>query len=879
MLRSVLRNLFRRSRFERDLDQEIRTFADMLADEKARSGMTRAEAERAARIELGGIEQVKEQVRDSRTGAWLDQLAADLRYAYRALGRNPGFAAVTVLTLALGIGANAALFSAVNALLLGDLPYKDANRLMYVTEFWPHEPTVPGPPAPDFTNWHANSRLADRIEAYGGGAAVNLTGAGEPEHIAGTMVTAGFLEMIGLRPELGRNFTEQEDSSGTPVVMLGHRLWERHFGSSPDVIGRQIQLDGVARTVVGVLPASFAFPDNNFGQDLLLPMELLLKPGWRERNFRLVRVIAHARPGVTPEALRTELFELLRRTAQDEPPQFVTMRKDMEVRVVPLHQWLSGDVSRPVLVLQAAVGLVLLIGCLNIANLQIARGIARRKEMAVRAALGAGRGRIARQVLTEALLLSSIGGAAGLAMAYGSTNLLRRFLPPNVHLADNIRIDHRVLVFTLAVAILSGILTGLAPFLAAGRTRLHHILKEGANRTTEAVTHPRWNRVLVIAEIAVAMVLLAGSGLLMRSFVHMALLDPGFDPEGVLTMRLALPERKYATDLARAAFYGELRERAAAIPGVHSVAVGGGLPLIGTRSLAGVWPLERPAPPPGGRPSVPIAGVSPAYFATLGISLLQGRAFTDGDREDTPGVAIVNQAFADQFFPGEQAIGKRISVAGADNQNEIVGIAGNVRQQGLRAAAVPTVYVPYWRLPETEELLILHSSLPPSALLAAAAGAVRALDPDVPIYDAASMQERLSEALSSQRANMTLMGVLAALALALSGIGIFGVIAYLVNGRSLEFGIRMALGARHADVLKMVVGHGMLLALAGIVLGLAGALAAAHAMRSLLFEVSSSDPWALAAAAILFLAVAGSACYLPARRVLRVDPMVTLRHD
>jgi putative ABC transport system permease protein len=861
------------------LDQEIRSYADMLADQKAQGGMSRQEAKRAARIELGGIEQVKEQVRASRSGAWLDGLAADLRYALRALRRNPGFAAVTVLTLALGIGANAALFSAVNTLLIGDLPYKDADRLMYVSEFWPHEPTVPGPPAPDFTNWHANSRLADQIEAYGGGGAVNLTGAGEPEHIIGTMVTGGFLEMIGLRPELGRNFTDEEDSGGTPVVMLGHRLWQRHFGSSPDVIGRQIQLDGVARTVVGVLPASFAFPDNNFGQELLLPMGVSLKPGWRERNFRLVRVIAHVRSGVTPDALRTELFELLRRTAQDEPPQFVTMRKDMEVRVVPLRQWLSGDVSRPVLVLQAAVGMVLLIGCLNIANLQIARGIARRKEMAVRAALGAGRGRIARQLLTEALLLSFLGGAAGLALAYGSTGLLRRFLPTNVHLADSIRIDRRVLVFTLAIAVLSGILTGLAPFLAAARTRLHQTLKEGANRTTEAATHPRLNRILVIAEIAVAMVLLAGSGLLIRSFLHMASLDPGFDPDGVLTMRVALPERKYATDLARAAFYDELRERAASIPGVHNVAIGGGLPLIGTRALAGVWPLERPAAPPGGRPSVPIAGVSPEYFKTLGIPLIQGRAFTDGDREDSPGVAIVNRVFADRFFPGEQAIGKRISVAGADNQHEIVGIAGNVRQQGLGAAAVPTVYVPYRRLPEPEELLILRSSLPPSALLATAAEAIRAIDPDVPVYDAATMQERLREALSSQRANMTLMGALAALALALAAVGIFGVIAYLVNGRSLEFGIRMALGAQHRDVLKMVLGHGLILALAGIAIGLGGALAATRALRALLFEVSPSDPSTLVASAVLFAVVAAAACYIPARRAVRVDPMTTLRHD
>src|SRR5581483_7090759 len=460
--RSLLRNVFRRRAVEQDLDEELRAYRDMLADEKAREGTARAQAERAARIELGGIEQVKEQVREIRAGFWLETIAADLRYGLRMLRHNLVFTVVAVVTLALAIGANAALFSAVDALLFRELPYKDADRLVYVYEFWPHEITVPGPPAPDFTNWRANSHLADQIEAYGGGGAVNLTGAGEPEHIIGTMVTAGLLEMIDLRPALGRNFTRDEDRADAQVAMLGYRLWQRHFGASPDVIGKQIQLDGVAVTVVGVLPASFAFPDNNFGQELLLPMGTSLEPGWRERNFRLLRVMAHLKAGVTTEALRAEFADLLRRTASEEPPQFVTMRRDMEVRVVPLRQWLSGDVSRLVWVLQAAVGMVFLIACLNIANLQIARGVARRKEIALRAALGAGRGRIARQLLTEALLLSSIGAAAGLAIAYGSTGLLRRFLPANVHLADSIRIDHRVLAFTLVITVFAGIVTGLA---------------------------------------------------------------------------------------------------------------------------------------------------------------------------------------------------------------------------------------------------------------------------------------------------------------------------------------------------------------------------------------------------------------------------------
>jgi len=882
MLRALLRNLLRRRQVEHDLDQEVRTYADMLADEKAHGGMSRQEAERTARIELGGIEQVKEQVRASRSGAWLDQLAADLRYAVRTLRRNPGFAAVTVITLALGIGANTALFSVVNALLLRALPYKDAERLVYVTEFWPHEPVVPAPPSPDFTNWRAHARSIEDIQAYGGGGNVTLTTGGEAERIVGTTVTAGLLDMLGVQPALGRNFTLDEDRPGAPpVVILGYRVWQRHFGGSTAIIGKQIELDGSGRTVVGVLPATFAFPDNNFGQEILIPMGLDPNPGWRERELRVLRVMARLRPGVTGEALHTELAELVRRTASEEPPQFVTMRKDMEIRIIPLREWLAGDVRPALLVLQAAVAMVLLIGCLNVANLQIARGIARRKEMALRTALGAGRARITRQLLTESLLLSLLGGAAGLALGYGALHLIRSFLPASLHLADTIRIDPGVLAFTLAIAIVSGIVTGLAPVLAATRTRLDETLKEGSSRTTEPGSHHRLHRALVIAEVAIAMVLLACSGLLIRSFARMASLDPGFDPEGVLTLRIAPPGRKYASNQSRTAFYAQLLERATAIPGVQSVAIGGGLPLIGAPSRVGTWVEGRPAPPPGGRPSIPLAGVSLDYFETLRIPLRRGRAFSEADREGSPLVVIVNQAFADQFFPGEDALGKNITFGPSNDLNQIVGIVGNVRQEGLRIAASPSIYIPYRQaqFQEPDTLLILRSSLPRASLSTAATGAIRAIDPDVPVYDVATMHERLSEALSTQRADMTLMGVFAALALLLAAIGIFGLIAYMVNRRSLEIGIRMALGAQHRDVLKMVLGHGMILALAGIVIGLGGALAATRALRTLLFEISPGDPWTLAASAILFAVVATAACYIPARRAVRVDPMTTLRHD
>jgi putative ABC transport system permease protein len=880
MLRGLFRNLFRRTRVEHDLDQEIRAYADMLADEKARSGTTRQEADRAARIELGGIEQVKEQVRARRTGAWLDVLASDLRYALRTLRRNPGFATVVVITLALGIGANTALFSVVNALLLRDLPYKNADRLAYIHEFWPHEPYAAGPPSPEFTNWRAHAHLIEDIQAYGGGGNVTLTADGDAERIAGTLVTAGFLDIIGIHPAMGRNFLPEEDRPGAaPVVILGYQAWQRRFGGSPNVIGRQIELDGVGRTVVGVLPATFAFPDNNFAQEILLPMGLDPNPGWREVGLRLVRVIARLKPGVTREAAQAELVELVRRAASEEPPQFVTMRRDMQISIIPLRERLSGDIRPALLMLQAAVAMILLIGCLNVANLQIARGIARRKEMALRTALGAGRARITRQLLTESLLLSLLGGGAGLALGYWALTLLRTFLPPNLHLADSIRIDAVVMSFTLAIAIMSGVVTGLAPVLAATRTRLDETLKEGSSRTTEPGSHHRLHRGLVITEVAIAMVLLASSGLLVRSFVRMASLDPGFDPDGLLTLRIALPARKYPTGQSRAAFYSQLLERSAAIPGVQNAAIGTGLPLIGTRGRAGTWVEGRPAPPPGGRPSIPEADISSNYFDALRIPLLDGRAFTEADYAGAQRVVVVNRAFADMFFPGQEAIGNRITFGSSKEPYQIIGIVGNVREEGLRLAAQPTYYVPYQQVPDSEMLLILRSNLPPAALSTAAASAIRAIDQDVPLYDIATMQDRLADALSTQRANMALMGMFAALALLLAAIGIFGVIAYMVNRRSLEIGIRMALGAQHRDVLRMVLGHGMVLALAGIVIGLGGALAATRVLRTLLFEISPSDPSTLAASAILFAIVAAAACYIPARRAVRVDPMTTLRHD
>ena len=875
--RNLVRNLVQRSAVERDLDEEIRSYTTMLADENVRRGAAEEEAMRQARLEVGGIEQVKERVRERRAGAWFDMLAQDLRYAVRTLRRSPGFTSITLVTLALGIGANAALFSVVNALLLRGLPYRGADRLVYVSEFWPREPAVPGPPSPDFANWRARSRLADGFAAYGGGAAVNLTGGGEPERIQGTMVTASLLDLIGVRPALGRNFTAAEDRpGGTPAVILSHALWQRRFASAPDIAGKMIELDGRGRVVVGVLPPDFLFPDNNFRAEILVPMALPDDPNWHDpQQFRILRMLVRAKPGVSPEALRTEFTAIVRSTAAEEPAQFATMRKDMEVRTTPLHEWLSGRIRRLVLVLQGAVAMVLLIGCLNIANLQIVRALARKREMALRAAIGAGRGRLVRQVLTENLLLALVGAVCGLAVAFTAIHYLRRFLPANLHLAGTIRIDPVVLGFTLAVAGMAGILTGLAPVFAIARAPLDDALRESGVRTTENSASQRLHGVLVALEVALATVLLTGSGLFIRSFAHMAALDPGFDPRGLLTLHIALSPRRHPTPEDRAAFFAQLLERAAAIPGVRRAAIASGVPLNGTPMLTGTWFEGRPLPPLGGRPSIPLASISADYFRTMQIPLLRGRMFSAADYHARPDPAMVNQAFAEKYFPGQDALGKHIQF-GAAGWHEIVGITANVRD-GWQTGPSPTIYSPDQQFQDM--LLILRSDLSTAALAKAARAAVREIDPSQPVYDLATMEERIGSALSTPRANMFLMAVFAALALTLAAVGVFGVLALFVSRRSHEIGIRMALGARPAEVVRMVVGCGMSWTLMGTVLGVPGAALSTRLIENLLFEMRPNDPLALMAAPALFVCVAAGACFFPARWAAHVDPAVTLRHE
>ena len=873
---------FRRKRSDQDLDAEVRSYIDALVEENIRSGMTREEAERAARIEAGGIEQVKEEVRQARAGAWFDTLLQDIRYGARMQGRSPGYAVAIILTFALGIGANTALFSVVNGLLLHRLPYRDPDRLLYVGEFWPHEPVMPGVPSPDFGNWRKQGTLFESLEAFSHGAASTptLIGAGDPERLEGVSVTRGFLDLLGVPLALGRTFTAEEDRfGGPPAVILSDALWRRKFGASSNIVGKTANLDGRSCTIVGVLPASFVFPDNTFRSEMLVPMALPANPNWHEaQNFRIIRVLARVRPGATAASARNEFFQIARSTAAEEPPQFATMRKDMEVVIAPLRQRLAGDVRPLFLILQGAVALVLLIGCFNVANLQLARSISRWREFALRAALGAERVRLVHQLLTESLLLSLIGGGAGLLLGYVALRYLKLALPANLQLLPAIQVDYTVLAVTSAAAIFVGILTAIAPVVAASKVDLTTALKEDSGRSTDSVGHQRLRGAFVIAEIAIAIVLLAGSGLLVRSFLGLISSGLGFEPRGVLTLRISLPVRKSMTAERQMELLSGILGGAGKIPGVDVAALGDGLPLDAASGSAGLVVEGQPPPPPGGAPDIAVTPVSSSYFRVLGIPLLRGRYFSE---ENSAREVVVNEALASRFFRRGDAIGKRLRFGSMSREpwTEIVGVVGNVRGQRLHVSGEPMIYSPYRQFGVDAEYLLILKSSTPRALIGPATNIVHSIDPTLPVDNVATMDERVAESLSSDRTNMLLMGIFAALGLIQAAVGIFSVIAYMVSRRSHEIAIRMALGAQPREAFQLVLRHGMILTASGIGAGLAGASVATRALRNLLYGVTPDDPLTLAAVVALLAIVALLACYLPARRAARLIPAVTLRHD
>jgi putative ABC transport system permease protein len=802
-------------------------------------------------------------------------LIQDLRYGLRMLARSPGFTAVAVLTLALGIGANTAIFSVVDAVLIRPLPYKDAGRLVMVFENEPQLQTAPVSP-PDFFDWRDQNHVFDAMAA-GTEDSGTLTGVGEPERLEIGPVSANLFEMLAARPLLGRFFRADEDQPGhNLVVILSHPLWQGKFGSDPKVIGRKIALDGTLCEVVGVMPAEFRFPPI-WGDRPQLWIPLGLPRTEESRGGHMLWVMARLEPGISPEKARAEMETIAARLAKEHP----ATNANIGVNLLPLRNYFTRGFRHTLLVLFGAVGFVLLIACSNVANLFIARATARAREIAVRATLGASRARVIRQLLTESLALAVGGGLAGILFADWTRDLLLDLSPYDyLKSSGGAGLDLTVLGFTGALSLLTGVIFGLVPALQASRVQLSETLKEGARAAAPGTRTRRFRSALVVAEVSLALVLMVGAGLMLRSLWALLNVDPGFDPRNALTMGIELPDARYPKEDQQINFFQRLLEKIQVLPGVQAASATSQLPLQGGPN-GRIMVEGRPSRPDFSGPLVQPTSVTVRYFKTMGISLLRGRFFTEADRANAPKVVVINEKLAQQYFPNEDPIGKRVSQPGdKPDWREIVGIIKDVHEWGLDEEPIAEVYFPFDQMPRAAMSLVIKTRTSnPESLANAARAQVADLDKDLAVFDLNTMPQVISNRAMDSRFRAALVGLFGALAMVLSAIGIYGVIAYSVNQRTHEIGIRLALGAERRDVLRMVLREGSKMVLLGVAIGLGGALGLTRLMAGMLFGVSAHDPLTLAGVAGLLVLVALLACYLPARRATKVDPMVALRYE
>ena len=813
-----------------------------------------------------------------RVPSWLEGVGQDLRFALRTLRKSPAFVAVAVLCLGLGIGANAAIFSVVNAVLLRPLPYAAPDSLVRLYETQPARgPNWTGSVSwPNYRDWAEGARSFQHLVALEG-RSKNLSGPDGAERVAATAATGNLFQALGVQPLLGRPFLPGEDAPGAaPVVVLGEGLWRRRFGADPGVLGKTLTLDGSAVTVVGVMPASFRFPPTSRAELYLpfVPSEQVAT----QRGSHGLQVVGKLAPGATLEQANAELKGLARRIEQAHPDS-QTGRSAM---AVSLTQTVVQGVQPALLVLLGAVVLVLLIACANVANLLLARGAGRQHEVAVRLALGASRLHIIRQLLVESLVLSLAGTVLGVLLARWGLDALASLTERAIPRAEGIGLDAGVLLFLLAVSVGSALLFGLAPALQSARTDLRGSLNEVGTKATGSGSHRRFRSGLVVAEIALSLVLLVGAGLLVRTFVSILSTDPGLRAEGVLTAHLAIPSERYREGEAAPRLLAPVLERTRALPGVQAAGMISMLPIQSAWTNGGYAVEGEPPPPAGQEPIAEFRGTSPGFFATLGIPLLAGRDFleTDGGKAE-PLPIIVNQALAQKHFGAQDAVGKQLRVG--DTLATIVGVVGDVRQAGLHLAPLAEIHMPYnhaelaaWL---SDMTLVLESPLPPESLAASVRGAVRSVDADQPVYEVLTMEEVIERSVASRRLNLLLLGTFAIIALVLAAAGLYGVISYLVAQRTRELGIRMALGAQRGDVVRLVMRQGAGLTAWGIGMGLLGALALSKLVESLLYGVSARDPVTFAALALLLGAIALLAAYLPARRAAKVDPVLAIKGE
>ena len=882
-LRLRLRSLFKRGRVEQELGEELSFHLENLTEQYVANGMTPEEARYAALRELGGIEQIKEECRDMRRVNYIENFIRDLRYGLRMLVRNRGFAAVAVVTLALGIGANTAIFSVVYAVLLKPLPFRSPGQLMVVFEA-NDQAGIPGEGCSylEFQEWQRQNHV---FSGMAGATAheLTLTGRGEPTAVRVGDVTADFFSVLGVAPFLGRTFLQADDEPGAaPVVVISEGLWRSRFGADPGVIGSMINLDKRAFIVVGVMPGSFRFSffEEGPSRQLWIPIvqDPLFGPWTKRPNQDIFRVLGRLRVGVSAKQALAEMAPLAHRLM----PRFHPGDAGRTIRFASLRQSVTGDASAPLLVLLAAVWLVLLIACANVANLLLARATSRAKEFAVRAALGAGRARILRQLLTENAVLGLAGAALGIGLAYWAVRGLSGLLPPTFPRADSIRLDGSVLAFALVLALAATVLFGLAPALFAADPRLHAALQESGGRPGEGKGRRRTRNLLVTAEVALAMVLLVGAGLLLRSFAALLSVNPGFETGKILKAEVSLPRFQYSTPQQWAAFSDELLARVQAEPDLQDSAMAAPLPVAYQCVELPFFVVNGPPLPQGRSNTADYVAVSPNYFHVMGIPLLRGRYFSRQDAMSTAGVAIISKELARIYFPHEDPLSRELIFGFPPDgavKREIVGVVGDVRDEALNKMPGPMMYVPFAQAPFWGGLLVIKTSSDASTAAREIAAKVHELDRDLPVTDIQWMSEAVDASLGQARLRTWLLGLFGILALALAVVGIFGVISYSVSRRTREFGIRRALGASENEVLRLVLKEALRLALAGVAAGIAVALGFARLMSGLLFGVRPTDPATLIVLPLLLTGAALLAAYLPARRAASVDPMVALRYE
>ena len=811
----------------------------------------------------------------------METLAQDIRYGIRMLLKSPSVSIVAIVALALGIGANTAIFSVVNAVLLRPLPFSNPEQLMMVWESDSSRGQIRGSASyPNFADWREQNHVFERLSSYYTNDFV-MTGRGEPTRLQGAVVNADLLPLLGVAPVLGRGFLPEEDNPGQRVVLLSQQLFRQRFNSDLNVVGQSLILDGKNYNIVGVMPEQFQFPIQNDPVELWTTVaidQVGPEPVTQQRGAHYMNVIGRLKPGVSKEQAQAEMTAISARLEQQYPDKNLHRGTVVE----PTLEALVGNIRPALLILLGAVGCVLLIACANVANLLLARAMTRHKEMAIRSALGASRSQVVRQLLTESVLLSLAGGSLGLVLAVWWSDLLIALGKDNIPRALHVGLDWRVLAFTLLVSILTGIIFGLVPALHSSRTELTESLKEGARGSGEGARRNGVRGLLVVTELAIAVVLLVGAGLLIQSLWRLRQVSPGFNPENVLTLVVGIPEVRYPTK-KQAPFYKDLAARIETLPGVRSASSIMPLPLSGDRFGISFEIEGRPVAK-GDQPSADFFTIGDGYFKTMEIPLLKGREFTERDAAGAPGVIIVNQAFARKFFPGEDPLGKRIKPGISTDEDdpvmrEIVGLVADVRNRNLNSDLRPGFFVPQSQVPFSQMAMVVKTDRDPHSLVNAVQNEVQALDKEVPVFRVKTMNEYISATVAAPRFNATLLVIFAAVALVLAAVGIYGVMSYTVAQRTREIGIRMALGARAGDVLRLIVAQGFKLVLLGLGVGLAAAFALTKVISSLLFGVTTKDPSTFGAVALLLALVALLACYIPARQAMKLDPLNALRYQ